>query len=149
MTTEALGTATTDAAPAPAAPWVPDDSAFGARLALIRQRMGWGNVKEGALACRIPVQSWRTWERDNVYPRNYPAICRQISVITGCDLDWLMRGSQPVEGSEHKIAFAQRVIRPINNRPPGGPRKGDERPEVRRPRRITPPPAGTTTRRAA
>ena len=44
--------------------WVADDSEFGARLALIRQRMAWGNVKEAALACGLPVESWRNWERD-------------------------------------------------------------------------------------
>ena len=41
--------------------WRPDLSAFGARLALVRQRMGW-NVKEAADHCRLPPQSWRSWE---------------------------------------------------------------------------------------
>ena len=31
--------------------WIPDADSFGARLALIRQQLGWGNVKEAALAC--------------------------------------------------------------------------------------------------
>jgi len=86
MTAEVLGTAS----PANSAAWIPDDTEFGARLALIRQRMSWGNVKEAALACGLPPESWRTWERDNVSPRNYPTICRQIAVRTGCDLGWLM-----------------------------------------------------------
>jgi len=146
MTTEVLGTATTEAAPA--APWIPDDSGFGARLALIRQRMGWGNVKEGALACGIPVQSWRTWERDNVLPRNYPQICRQIHEKTGCDLDWLMRGSS-TEGSEHKIRFGRSASRPLDNRPAGGPRKRDDRSESRRAVRIRNLPSGSDLRRAA
>ena len=41
--------------------WVPDTSTFGARLALVRQRMGW-NLKEAALACQLPQGSWREWE---------------------------------------------------------------------------------------
>lgn len=70
--------------------WVPDVSDFGARLALIRQYMGWGNVKEAAVACGLPVSSWRSWERDNRLPRDYRAICLAISQTTGCDLGWLM-----------------------------------------------------------
>lgn len=72
--------------------WVADDSAFGARLALVRQRMGWGNVKEAAEACNIPVQSWRSWERDNVKPRDVFDRARQIAERTGCDYGWLLDG---------------------------------------------------------
>jgi transcriptional regulator with XRE-family HTH domain len=42
--------------------WVPEES-FGARLALIRQHYGW-NVKEAAMKCHVPVETWRGWERD-------------------------------------------------------------------------------------
>ena len=31
--------------------WIPGTTEFGARLALIRQAMGWGNVQEAAVAC--------------------------------------------------------------------------------------------------
>jgi hypothetical protein len=78
--------------------WTADDGTFGARLALIRQRMQWGNVKEAALACGVPVESWRTWERDGRVPRNIVQIARQISEQTGCDYLWLLIGQQ-VEGS--------------------------------------------------
>src|SRR5690554_5144407 len=80
---------TTDAA-ADQRPWVPDDSSLGARLALLRQAMGWGNVKEAAVACGVPVESWRTWERDNVTPRNLPEIAWRISQATGVDYGWLL-----------------------------------------------------------
>ena len=70
--------------------WTADDSTFGARLALVRQRMGWGNVKEAALACGLPVETWRTWERDNVKPRNYTEVCDRIAEHTRCDLGWLL-----------------------------------------------------------
>ncbi len=145
MTTEILGTVNPDA-PEPPALWVPDDGAFGTRLAMIRQRMSWGNVKEAALACGLPPESWRTWERDNVEPRRYELICRQIAGRVGCDLDWLMRGSRGVEVSEHKIRFAPLAGRPIDNRPAGGPRKRDDRGETRRPVRIRNLPTGSDLR---
>lgn len=69
--------------------WRPDDTTFGARLALVRQHMGWGNVKEAALACGLPVASWRNWERDGRQPRDYVAVCMKISERTGADLAWL------------------------------------------------------------
>lgn len=72
--------------------WTADDSTFGARLALIRQRMGWGNVKLAAEECKLPVQSWRTWERDGVTPRNIVEIAGTISERTGCDYGWLLAG---------------------------------------------------------
>ena len=74
--------------------WVPNDEAFGARLALVRQRMGWGNVKEAALACGLPTQSWRTWERDGVQPRRLVEVASLIADRTGCDLGWLLAGSR-------------------------------------------------------
>jgi transcriptional regulator with XRE-family HTH domain len=77
--------------------WVATDAAFGARLALIRQRMGWGNTKEAALACGLPVQSWRGWERDNRAPRDFIGTCQKIADATGCDLIWLagLDGTRP------------------------------------------------------
>lgn len=72
--------------------WTADDSSFGARLALVRQRMGWGNLKEAAVACGLPVESWRSWERDNRTPRNIVEIARIIAERTGCDYGWLLAG---------------------------------------------------------
>jgi transcriptional regulator with XRE-family HTH domain len=70
--------------------WVPEET-FGARLALIRQRYGW-NVKQAAIACRLPVQSWRGWERDHMQPRRYLEVCRIVAEATGADYDWLLDG---------------------------------------------------------
>jgi hypothetical protein len=84
----------TQAAVQSTASWIPDDSSFGARLALIRQRMGWGNVKRAALACGLPAESWRTWERDNVSPREILEIAEKISEHTGCDYGWLVGGQR-------------------------------------------------------
>ena len=69
--------------------WTPTDATFGARLALVRQRMGWGNVKEAALACGLPVESWRNWERDGRTPRDFIEVCRRVSTATGADVNWL------------------------------------------------------------
>jgi hypothetical protein len=73
-------------------PWIPGDDSFGARLALVRQRMGWGNVAEAAQACGIPVPSWRNWERDGRLPRNIVDIASVIAERTGCDYIWLLSG---------------------------------------------------------
>jgi hypothetical protein len=73
----------------PAGGWIPDDATLGARLALIRQRQGWGNVAEAALACGLPVASWRNWERDGRHPRDLSAVVGAIAAATGCDPMWL------------------------------------------------------------
>jgi len=70
--------------------WVPDDKSFGARLALVRQHMGW-NAKEAALACGLPAQSWRNWEAGGRC-RDQEAAARQISARVGCDYLWLFTG---------------------------------------------------------
>lgn len=83
--------------------WIPDDGQFGARLALVRQRMAWGNVKEAALACGIPVESWRSWERDGAYPRKIDEVSRRIADRTGADFMWVMSGeSWPRELAEQR-----------------------------------------------
>lgn len=69
--------------------WIPDVSTFGARLALVRQRMGWGNVAEAALACGVPVASWRNWERDGRKPRDLPGVVQAIAARTGVSAVWL------------------------------------------------------------
>lgn len=74
--------------------WIPSDETFGARLALIRQKMGWGNVKKAAEECGLPVQSWRTWERDGVVPHRQVTIAMTIATRTGCDYLWLVHGPE-------------------------------------------------------
>jgi len=76
----------------PAPGWVADDSRFGARLALIRQRMGWGNIDKAARECGIPVETWRSWERDNREPQRLVTIAMAIATKTGCDYLWLVHG---------------------------------------------------------
>lgn len=83
---------TTDAVTQQAASWTADASTFGARLALIRQRMGWGNVKTAAHECGLPAESWRNWERDGMEPRRLVTIAMAIATRTGCDYLWLVHG---------------------------------------------------------
>jgi hypothetical protein len=75
--------------------WVPGVDTFGARLALVRQAMGWGNVAEAAVACGVPVASWRNWERDDRSPRDLARIVHKIATRTGCDPIWLAGLDQP------------------------------------------------------
>lgn len=89
--------------------WAADDSTFGARLALVRQRMGWGNVSEAALACGFAAGSWRNWERDGRIPRDQVAIARRISDRTECSYRWLLEGPQK-----------NGLLRPDSNREPAG-----------------------------
>lgn len=78
--------------------WVPDAATFGARLALVRQKMGW-NLKEAALACGLPSGSWREWELHGREPRGLNAIATKIADRTGCDDYWLMTGRPSPGGS--------------------------------------------------
>lgn len=70
-------------------PWVPEDT-FGARLALIRQRMSW-NVKEAAEACGLTGQSWHNWENGSL-PRDLYKTVTLIADAAGCDRTWLLMG---------------------------------------------------------
>ena len=104
--------------------WVADASTFGARLALVRQRMGWGNVEKAARECGIPVETWRSWERDNREPHRLVTIAMAIATKTGCDYLWLVHGPQR-GGAVRTTSFlpGARVLtaigakRPTRNRP--------------------------------
>ena len=74
--------------------WVPDLSTFGARLALVRQAMGWGNVKQAAVLCGIPPETWRTWERDGVEPKSLVSSAMKIADVSGVDYRWLALGPE-------------------------------------------------------
>lgn len=76
-------------APEPDEAWVPSDT-FGARLALLRQRMRW-NTQTAAEECDLNPESWRQWERGR-HPRDIHDVARKIAERTGCDYTWLMVG---------------------------------------------------------
>lgn len=95
--------------------WVPDDSTFGARLALVRQQMQWGNVAEAAKECGFPTQTWRTWEQGGL-PRDLVAVCRRISARTDCRYDWLLDGRPNVR----KLVPKDGLLRRDSNTEPAG-----------------------------
>jgi len=72
-----------------AEPWVPDDT-FGARLALIRQRLHL-NVKQAAELCELNYQSWHNWEHGSL-PRDVYETAEKIAGATGCSQRWLLLG---------------------------------------------------------
>ena len=107
--------------------WVPDVSTFGARLALVRQRMGWTNIKEAAEQCAIAPQTWRQWESDKFVPRQLVNACIKIAGVTGVDYRWLALGpadqaptaAQPMAATsaaqggstpEYSVALGERVV---------------------------------------
>lgn len=100
---------TTDAASPQTQPWIADDSTFGARLALIRQRMGWGNVKTAATECGLPPESWRHWERDGLEPRRLVTIALAIATRTGCDYLWLVHGPKR-GGAIRSVAYSRQSV---------------------------------------
>lgn len=110
-----------------------DASSFGARLALIRQRMGWGNVKTAAEQCGLPPESWRTWERDGVEPRRLTTIAMTIATRTGCDYLWLVHG--PARGAMRgtgeylaaRVVASIPTVRPMSVQPIAGSADRDAR----------------------
>jgi hypothetical protein len=76
--------------------WVPDDT-FGARLALVRQHMGW-NITQAAIACGQNEETWRGWEKFHRSPRQIQKVARRIAEATGCSYSWLMLGGDVDSG---------------------------------------------------
>jgi len=70
--------------------WIPSTSTFGARLALVRWKMGW-NLKEASLACGLTQNSWQQWEAGSM-PRNLVDAVGKIATHTGVNRNWLMFG---------------------------------------------------------
>lgn len=91
--------------------WIPDVATFGARLALVRQAMGWGNVKQAAQLCGIAVETWRTWERDGVEPKSLVSACMKISGVTGVDYRWLALGPDVRQGDPVPVAAGGDTLR--------------------------------------
>jgi hypothetical protein len=76
--------------------WIPDLTTFAARLAVVRQGMGW-NSKEAALACGLPATSWRNWEAGK-RPHDFAKVCEAIARRTGVPPMWLAFGPERLDG---------------------------------------------------
>jgi hypothetical protein len=108
--TENAGPAVDPDAPAESA-WIPSTDDFGARLAMVRHKMGW-NVKEAARECGLPAATWRLWEVDGALPRNIVTIGMAIAQRTGCDYLWLVHG--PSRGAQVRTtAYLSRIVRRV------------------------------------
>lgn len=83
--------------------WIPDVSTFGARLALVRWRMGW-NMKEAERECNITQNAWSKWE-DGALPRNYVEIVNRVVLRTGVDKMWLMTGEGSPEPNRELVDY--------------------------------------------
>ena len=70
--------------------WVAEDT-WGARLALVRQRMGW-NYEQAGQACTIEPETWRQWEKVGRSPRKIHEVARRIADVSGANYVWLMAG---------------------------------------------------------
>jgi hypothetical protein len=94
--------------------------------------MGWGSVAEAAIACGLPVPSWRNWERDGRRPRRYEEVCAIIADRSGCDFGWLLAGSRLRGGSNdtHEYPRGHATRTTVSTRPPNIP-------DVRRPARLS------------
>lgn len=145
---------TTPATDAPTQGWTADDSTFGARLALIRQRMGWGNIARAAKECGVPTDSWRNWEVDGREPHRLTTIAMTIATRAGCDYLWLVHGPQRgafAPTREYFPSSGMRIVAAIGHQPSTTPdrmirTRPTERPRPGRPVRQTRPLAGHAVR---
>lgn len=98
--------------------WIPDTNTFGARLALVRWRMGW-NLKEAERECDITQNLWSNWETGSM-PRNYLEAVAKIVWRTKVDRLWLMTGEGSPEALEDDTTDYGGVVTylPTPNDPP-------------------------------
>jgi hypothetical protein len=78
--------------------WIPDTDAFGARLALVRWKLGW-NLAEAERECALSQNTWGNWEA-GAMPRNFIEAISKIAWRTKVDRYWLMDGTGSPNGSE-------------------------------------------------
>lgn len=124
-------------APAAEAGWVADDSSFGARLALVRQRMGWSNVSEAARQCGLLPESWRLWEQGRM-PSRLTTIAMAIATRAGCDYLWLVHGPDR-GGAVRRTAYIDQTVVTRMGGPARPIRRGQVSPYLGRPVRQTRP----------
>jgi transcriptional regulator with XRE-family HTH domain len=81
--------------------WIPDVATFGARLALVRWRMGW-NLREAERECNITQNLWGGWEAGKE-PRSFVEVVNRITLRTGVNRVWLMTGEGSPERPEPNL----------------------------------------------
>ncbi len=70
--------------------WVPSTDTFGARLALVRQKMGW-NQKQASEECDLSINAWARYE-DEGGVADLIGTVRKIVSRTGVNEMWLLTG---------------------------------------------------------
>lgn len=95
--------------------WVPTTEAFGARLALVRHRMGW-NISEAAQACGLSESNWRGWELQGRQPHKFQKVAEAISTVTGVDPVWLMMGKPQPSDYKATDSSLVRHVKPTATR---------------------------------
>ena len=89
--------------------WTPPLT-FAAKLALIRHSKGW-NLKQAALACGFPPQSWRGWEIQGRLPHDIRAVARRIEMRTGLAKGWLLADEVMADQEPTTVTnYGERVI---------------------------------------
>lgn len=83
--------------------WVPDTADFGARLALVRWRLGW-NVREAERECNISQNLWSNWEHGSM-PRNLIEVVNRVVLRTGVNRVWLMTGEGSPEPDQRPTDY--------------------------------------------
>ncbi len=98
---------------------IPDDSQFKIRLAIVEGISGWTNVKEAALACGLPVESYRGWRTKGRLPRNMAEVAEKICAATIRAAEDRRQRGEPVTDAEllgHSSAEISRVYKLISMR---------------------------------
>jgi hypothetical protein len=70
--------------------WIPDTAAFGARLALVRWKMGW-NIAEAERECGTTQNLWANWEAGSM-PRQLVEVAGKIAWASKVNRNWLLTG---------------------------------------------------------
>lgn len=81
--------------------WNPDTSSFGARLALVRWKMGW-NVAEAERECGTTQNLWANWEAGSM-PRQLVEVVTKIAWRAKVDRNWLLMGEQSPDGTVTRL----------------------------------------------
>lgn len=70
--------------------WIPRDTTFGMRLAMVCQHMRLSGAGVARL-CGYAASTWNSWEAGTT-PENIAEVAQKIATVTGVDRDWLLYG---------------------------------------------------------
>lgn len=97
--------------------WIPDTESFGARLALVRWRMGW-NLAEAERECGMSQNTWGNWET-GAKPRDFIEAVSKIVWRTKVNRYWLIDGAgSPNHPEDDTMDYGGHVTDIHSQRPP-------------------------------